>query len=136
LSAPAHDRKRAILSKVNEPCRSPAPHTDGKGEQRIIVVIKGRGATSNCIPRQASDGGTTEGLASGSATTSGPSGSAADGQSARAGGAAAKDKSGKEGWRARKRKREMIVDLSIVVSAFATVIGTIVAVCAWTGWTP
>lgn len=124
------------MSEANEPRHSLAPHTDGKSEQRIIVVIKKSGATINCSPRQASDGGTTEGLASGSATRSGRRGSAADGQTARAGGLAAKDKPGKEGWWVRIRKREMIVDLAIVIGAFATVVGTIVAVCAWTGWTP
>jgi len=121
---------------MNELRHSLAPHTDGKSEQRIIVVIKKRDAAINCSPQQASDGGTTEGLASGSATRPGPTGSAAGGQTARAGGLAAKDKSGKEGWWVRIWKREMIVDLAIVVGAFATIIGTIVAVCAWTGWTP
>jgi hypothetical protein len=124
------------LSKVNESRHSLAPHTDGKSGQRIIVVIKKRGATINYSPQQASDGGTTEGLGSGSATRSGPRGSATDGQTTQAGGLAAKDKSGKEGWWVRIRKRETIVDLAIVVGALATVVGTIVAVCIWTGWTP
>jgi hypothetical protein len=117
--------RSGILSKVN-----------GKDEQRIIVVIKNRGATINRIPQQSSDSGTNEGLASESATMSGPGGSAPDGQSARAGGAAAEDKSGKAGWWVRLRQRETVVDLAIIVGAIATVIGTIVAVCAWTGWTP
>jgi hypothetical protein len=117
--------RRTILSEV-----------DGKHEQRIIVVIKNRGATINRIPQQSSDGGTNEGLPSASATMSGPGGSAPHGQSARAGGAAAENKPGKAGWWVRLRQRETVVDLAIIVGAIATVIGTIVAVCAWTGWTP
>ncbi len=113
-------------------------------------MINGAGAIVYYGPQQAGDGGTnvtTGGLASGPVTVFGSGGNATGGQSAQAGrdaviaggdasSAAAKGESAKEGWWARLRKRGMIVAFAIIVGAIAAVIGTIVAVCVWTGWTP
>ena len=130
---------RTILSRVNEPDGS----SDGKaGDQGVVFVINGA-ATVYYGPQQVGDGGTNVtagGLASGPLTVTGPGVSATGGQSAQAGqdasvagrdvgSAAAKGGAAKEGWWARLRERGMMV-------AFATIVGTIVAVCVWAGWTP
>jgi hypothetical protein len=128
------------LSRVNEPRHFPAQPPDGKG---IIVVITGDGATIYYSPQQAGDAGTNVtagGPASGPVTVSGGQ-SAQSGRDAviagrDAGSTVAKGKSAKQGWWARLRKRGMIVAFATIVGAIAVVIGTIVAVCAWTGWTP
>jgi hypothetical protein len=113
------------LSRVNEPDRSPAQPPGGKaGDQGVVFVINGAGATVYYGPQQADDGGTNV-TAAGPVTVSGPGGSAA-----------AKGGPAKEGWWARLRKRGMIVAFATIAGAIAAVIGAIVAVCVWTGWTP
>ena len=42
----------------------------------------------------------------------------------------------KEGWWARLRKRGAVVAFAIIIGAIATVVGTVVGICVWIGWTP
>lgn len=42
----------------------------------------------------------------------------------------------KEGWWARLRKRGVVVAFAIIIGAIATVVGTVVGICVWIGWTP
>jgi hypothetical protein len=42
----------------------------------------------------------------------------------------------KEGFWARLRKRGLIVSLAIIIGAIAAVVGTVVGICVWVGWTP
>ncbi len=128
------------MSRVDEPHGSPA---QPPGDPGVVFVINGAGATVYYGPQQVGDGGTNV-TAAGPVTVSGPGGSAAGAQAGRdvpisgrdAGSAAAKGEPAKAGWWVRLRKRGMIVAFATVVGAIAAVIGTIVAVCAWTGWIP
>lgn len=70
----------------------------------------------------------------------GAHGSAADAQAAQAGRdatvARAGDQHPEKGRLTRLRERGMIVAFATIIGAIAVVIGTIVTVCAWMGWTP
>jgi hypothetical protein len=48
----------------------------------------------------------------------------------------AEDQPVKEGWWARLRKRGVVVTFAIIIGAIATVVGTVVGICTWIGWTP
>jgi hypothetical protein len=41
-----------------------------------------------------------------------------------------------KGWWARLRERGAVATIAIIIGAIATVVGTAVAICAWTGWIP
>jgi hypothetical protein len=116
----------------------------------IQLVINGDVTSINCSPQTAVGDGinvTVGGLGVASVTVAGAQGSATGGQAVQAGrdataaeqqaaAARAEDLPSRESWWARLRKRGLVVTLSTIVGAIATVVGTAVAICVWVGWTP
>jgi hypothetical protein len=133
-------------------------------DQAVQFVITGDRTTINYSPQHAGDGGTNvsiadvsvpgsvtvsgaHGSAIGSQNASGPNSSVVGSQSAQAGRdtvtagrdatvEGTKGQDVKEGWWARLRKRGAVVAFATIISAIAAVVGTIVGVCVWLGWTP
>jgi hypothetical protein len=118
-------------------------------DQATQFVITGDRPTINYSPQHATDGGTnvTVGApAAGPVTVSGAHGTAIGSQAVQgdhnaiagrdAADAGAKEQPANEGWWARLRKRGVVVAFTTVIGGIAAVAGTVVAVFAWTGWTP
>ena len=50
--------------------------------------------------------------------------------------AGAAERLAKESWWAKLRKRGMVVAFTTIIGGIGTVVGTVVAVFTWLGWTP
>jgi AbiTii len=131
-------------------------------DQAIQFVVTGDRPTIHYSFQHASDGGmnVTGGGAAGAVTVAGAHGNAIGSQTASGANSSvvgiqpvqadrdamvvgrdatitdAKDQPVKEGWWARLRKRGMFVAFATIVGGIAAVVGTIVAICVWVGWTP
>ena len=133
-------------------------------DQAIQFVITGDRPTIHYSHQHSANGGTNVTVAGGSApgpvTVSGAHGSAIGSQTASGANSSvvgsqvvqagrdavvtgrdstitgAKDQPVKEGWWARLRKRGMIVAFATIIGGIAAVVGAVVGVCAWIGWTP
>jgi hypothetical protein len=104
----------------------------------IQFVINGNGTLIHCSPQSAAAGGIN--VTAGPVTVDDAHRSATGGQAVQADRdatvARAEDQPCKEGWWARLRERGMVVAIATIVGAFAAIVGTAVAICAWVGWTP
>jgi len=133
-------------------------------DQATQLVITGDRPTIHYSSQHATDGGTNitvggtsapgavtvsgaHGNAIGSLAASGANSSVVGSQAVQAGRdavsagreatiAGTEDRPVKEGWWARLRKRGMVVAFAIIIGAIFTVVGTVVGVCIWIGWTP
>jgi hypothetical protein len=131
-------------------------------DQAIQFVITGDRATINYAPQHATGSGTNvavatpaagpvnvsgaAGTAIGSQTASGANSSVVGSQAVQgdhnaiagreATKAGAAEPLAKEGWWARLRKRGMVVAFTTIIGGIGTVVGTVVAVFTWLGWTP
>lgn len=133
-------------------------------DQATQFVITGKRPTINYSVQQAGDGGTNvatvgssapapvtvsgmHGSAIGSQTASGANSSVAGSEAIQADRGAvvtgrqatistATDQPVREDWWARLRKRGLVVAFATIIGAVAAVVGTVVAVCVWAGWTP
>lgn len=100
----------------------------------IQFIITGDGTSIHYAHQSAADDG------GGPVTTTSAYGSMTDRLTVRADQSAflarAEDRPLKKSWRAHLRERDMIVALATVVGTIAVVIGTVIAICTWVGWTP
>jgi hypothetical protein len=105
-----------------------------------VFFITGDGTSIHWSPQNAAGGGDNVSV-TGPATVAGPRGRAVSGPSVQAGRDATATRAGdqqppKRDWWARLRERGVVATIAIIIGAIATVIGTAVAICAWTGWSP
>lgn len=132
-------------------------------DQATQFVITGDRPTINYSSQHAGDGGTNitvggtapgpvtvsgaHSSAIGNQTGSGPNSSVVGSQTLQADREAivtgrdatitsARDQLVKVGWWARLRNRGMIVAFAIIIGSIATIVGAVVAVFVWIGWTP
>ena len=102
------------------------PHGSAIGTQTAS------GANSSVVGSQAANGANSSVL-NGQAVQAGHDAVSAGGDATIT---SAEDQPVNEGWWARLRKRGAVVAFAIIIGAIATVVGTVVGICVWIGWTP
>jgi len=101
----------------------------------IQFIINGDGTSIHYSPQSAVGAGTNV-AADGPVTVAGAHGSHTVQAGRDATAACPEDQPPEKGWWARLRERGMMVAIATIIGAIAVVIGTVVAICTWIGWTP